>query len=80
MMTSQLRIQWLESTLAFTREKIKLEHVLDHLLKDLADSTLSIQATEKDLHRLLTKSEDLLRDMKLGLFLHTLLDKTLKTS
>ena len=36
-----LRIQWLESTLEFTREKINLEDVLASLMKYLAETTVS---------------------------------------
>ena len=59
-----LKIEWLESTLAFTREKIQLEDVLGHLLRDLAEMTTRVRADEQKLGRLVAQSDALLEAMR----------------
>ena len=56
-----LKIKWLESTLEFTREKIGVEEVLGHLLRDLAETTIANRIEEQKLHRLVVKSSSLLQ-------------------
>ena len=53
--TESLRIQWLESTLEFTREKINLEDVLASLMKYLAETTVSSRDVEQKMARLIAK-------------------------
>ena len=53
--TESLRIQWLESTLEFTREKINLEDVLASLMKYLAETTVSSRAVEQKMACLIAK-------------------------
>ena len=62
--TEALRIQWLESTLEFTREKINLEDVLASLMKHLAETTVSSRAEEQKMARLIAKSDTLLQAMR----------------
>lgn len=59
-----LRLEWLESTLAFTREKMQLEDVLINILSQLAEATNATKTTDNRLTRLITKSESLLESMK----------------
>ena len=56
-----LKIEWLESTLAYTREKIQMEEVLGHLLRDLAGEMTTIHR----LHRLVDLSDALLESMRM---------------
>ena len=67
--TEALRIQWLESTLEFTREKINLEDVLASLMKHLAETTVSSRAEEQKMARLIAKSDTLLQAMRMELLL-----------
>jgi hypothetical protein len=60
----QCKIDLLESTLEFTKEKIGLEHVLVQLLGNLADATVAKQTDENQVDRLVAKSEALLAAMK----------------
>jgi DNA-binding protein H-NS len=62
--TEELRIRWLESTLEFTREKIKLEEVLGHLLQQLAETTGRARAEAQRLDRMTGKAEALLASMR----------------
>ena len=64
-MTEALRIEWLESTLEFTREKINLEDVLASLMKHLAESTVSNSVIEQKLGRLIAKSDMILHAMRM---------------
>ena len=63
--TEFLRIQWLESTLEFTREKINLEDVLASLMNHLAETTVSSKASEQKLNRIIVKSDMLLHAMRM---------------